>query len=119
MINKTNIFLSHWFEMKDLGVVDVILNIKLSRNDIGGITMLQSHYVKNILSRFRYRDCMFFPIPYYPSVLLLKNKMAARDQFRYFQIIDLFIYLASAMRPQIAFAVSKLSRSILNPGDDN
>jgi hypothetical protein len=30
--------------MKDLGVADVILNIKLLRYDNGGIILLQSHY---------------------------------------------------------------------------
>ena len=43
--------------MKDLGVADVILNIKLSRDDDDGITLLQSHYVEKILSRFGYSDC--------------------------------------------------------------
>jgi hypothetical protein len=37
--------------MKDLGVADVILNIKLLRDDDGGITLLQSHYVEKIVSR--------------------------------------------------------------------
>ncbi|KAK1664874.1 hypothetical protein QYE76_053033 [Lolium multiflorum] len=39
-------------EGKDLGVADVILNIKLLKDDDGGITLLQSHYVEKILSRF-------------------------------------------------------------------
>ena len=43
-------FLSRCFEMKDLGMADVMLNIKLLRDDDGGITLLQSHYVKKILS---------------------------------------------------------------------
>ena len=43
--------------MKDLGVADVILNIKLLRDDDGGITFLQSHYAEKILSRFGYSDC--------------------------------------------------------------
>jgi hypothetical protein len=30
----------------------VILNIKLLKDDGGGITLLQSHYVENVLSRF-------------------------------------------------------------------
>jgi hypothetical protein len=33
-------FLSNKFEVKDLGEVDVILNIKLLREDNGGITLL-------------------------------------------------------------------------------
>ena len=44
-IKEVKDFLSRSFEMKDLGVADVILNIKLLRDDDGGSTLLQSHYV--------------------------------------------------------------------------
>jgi hypothetical protein len=56
--------------MKDLGVADVILNIKLLKDDDGGITLLQSHYVEKILSRFGYSDCKSSPTPYDPSMLV-------------------------------------------------
>jgi hypothetical protein len=35
---------------------DVILNIKLVKEVDGGVTLLQSHYVKKVLSRFDYSD---------------------------------------------------------------
>jgi hypothetical protein len=37
VIKKTTDFLSRCFEMKDLGATDVILNIKLVRDDNGGL----------------------------------------------------------------------------------
>ena len=46
LIKEVKDFLSRCFEMKDLGVADVILNIKLLRDGDGGITLLQSHYVE-------------------------------------------------------------------------
>ena len=57
VIEEIKAFLSHDFEMKDLGVADVILNIKLLRDNEGGITLLQSHYVEKVLSHFGYSDC--------------------------------------------------------------
>jgi hypothetical protein len=42
VIEEVKSFLSQYFETKDLGVADVILNIKLLRDDEGGITLLQS-----------------------------------------------------------------------------
>src|ERR1041384_7622313 len=87
------------------------------RDDDGGITLLQSHYVEKVLSRFGYIDCKPSPTPYDPSVLLRKNKHIARDQLRYSQIIGSLMYLASATRPDISFDVSKLSRFVSNPGD--
>jgi len=53
--------------MKDLGEVDVILNIKLKREGDGGVTLLQSHYVEKVLSRFRFSDCDPAPTPFDPS----------------------------------------------------
>nr|ABA97586.1 retrotransposon protein, putative, Ty1-copia subclass [Oryza sativa Japonica Group] len=64
-------------------------------------------------------DCKAAPTPYDPSVLLRKNRRIARDQLRYSQIIGSLMYLASATRPDISFAMSKLSRFVLNPGDDH
>ena len=40
LIKEVKDFLSRCFEMKDLGVADVILNIKLLRDENGGITLL-------------------------------------------------------------------------------
>jgi hypothetical protein len=69
--------------MKDLGEVDVILNIKLLREGNGRITLLQSHYVKKVLSRFGFSDCKPISTPYDFSVLLRKKKRIARDQLRF------------------------------------
>ena len=119
LIKEVKDFLSLCFEMKDLGVADIILNIKLLRDENGGITLLQSHYVEKVLCRFGYSDCTPSPTPYDASVLLRKNRRIARDQLRYSQIIGSLMYLASATRPDISFAVSKLSRFVSKPGDDH
>ena len=73
VVNEVKSFLSQCFEMKDLGEADVILNIKLLRDENNGITLVQSHYVEKVLSRFGYADCKFSPTLYDPSVLLRKN----------------------------------------------
>jgi hypothetical protein len=117
-INEVKSFLSKSFDMKDLGEGGVILNIKLVKDE-SGITLLQSHYVEKVLNRFSFMDSKPSPTPYDPSVTLRKKKKIARDQLRYSQIIGSLMYLASATRPNISFAVSKLSRFMFNPGDDH
>ena len=94
-----------------------ILNIKLLRDNEGGITLLQSHYVEKELSRFGYADCTPSQTPYDPSMLIRKSKGTTIDQLRYSQIIGSLMYLASATRPNIAFAMGKLSQFVSNPGD--
>ena len=83
VIKEVKDFLSSNFEMKDLGKANVILNIKLLREGNGGVTLVQSHYVEKVLSRFRYSDCTPAPTPYDASVLLRNNRRIARDQLRY------------------------------------
>jgi hypothetical protein len=117
VIIETKDFLSNNFEMEHLGEADAILNIKLLRKGDGGITLVQSHYVEKVLSRFGYSECEPAPTPYDPSKLLKKNRRISRDQLRYSQIIGSLIYLASATRPDISFAVSKLSQFVSNSGD--
>ena len=48
-INEVKSFLSKSFDMKDLGEADVILNIKLIKDE-SGITLTQSHYVEKVLN---------------------------------------------------------------------
>ena len=84
VIKEVKDFLSSNFEMKDLGEADVILNIKFLREGDGGITLLQTHYVEKVLSRFGFSDCAPTPTPYDPNMLLRKNQRITRDQLRYF-----------------------------------
>jgi hypothetical protein len=113
IINEVKSFLSKSFDMKDLGEIDVILNIKLIKEE-SEITLSQSHYVEKVLSHFGYMDNKPSPIPYDPSVTLRKNKNDTRDQLRYSQIVGSLMYLASATRPDIFFVVNKLSRYMSN-----
>jgi hypothetical protein len=71
------------------------------------------------LSRFGFIDSKSSPIPYDPSVIWRKNKNEPTDQLRYSQIIGSLMYLASATRPDISFAVSKLIMFMSNPGIDH
>jgi hypothetical protein len=118
VINEVKTFLCQSFEMKDLGDVDVILNIKLIKGE-NVITLTQFHYVEKVLSHFGYKDNKPSPTPYDLSLILQKNKRIGRDQLRYSRIIGSLIYLASVTRPNISFAMSKLSRFTSNPGDDH
>ena len=71
-INEVKSFLSKSFDMKDLGEADVILNIKLIKDE-SGITLTQSHYVEKVLNRFGFMDSKPSPTPYDPSVTLRKK----------------------------------------------
>jgi hypothetical protein len=117
VINEVKTFLCQSFDMKDMGEIDVILNIKLIKGE-NEITLPQSHYVENVLSRFGYKKRKLSPTPYDPSLILRKNKRIGRDQLRYSQMIESLMYLASGTRSDISFTMSKLSRFTSNLRDD-
>jgi hypothetical protein len=118
MINHVKSFLSKSFDMKDLREADVILNIMLIKDE-NGITLSQSYYTEKVLNRFGYMGSIPSPTPYDPSVILRKNKKIAKNQLSYSQIIGSLMYLASGTRPDISFAMSKLSWFISNLGSDH
>jgi hypothetical protein len=84
-----------------------------------GITLNQSHYAEKILSRFGLEECKISPTPYDANIKLCKFEGEGKDQLRFSQIIMSLMYLAGAMRPDISYAMSKLSRFTSNPGDDH
>ena len=51
MITSTKNMLNSRFDMKDLGLADVILVIKLKKTSYG-LILSQSHYIDNILRKF-------------------------------------------------------------------
>ena len=53
--------------MKDLGKVDMILRIKVRRNN-GGIVLSQSHYIEKILNKFKHLKFKEWKTPYNPQV---------------------------------------------------
>ena len=92
-INDVKSYLSENFDMKDLGEADVILNIKLKKGE-HGISLLQSHYVEKVLSRFGYMDSKPSPTPYDPSLLLQKNRGQGKENI---PNISSLMYLASKL----------------------
>ena len=77
--------MSNNFEIKDLGEADVILNIKLLREEgNGGVTLVQSHYVEKVLNRFGYDDRVAAPTPYDPSVILRKKSENCKRPIKIF-----------------------------------
>ena len=104
--------------MKDLGMVDLILNTKIIRST-NRIEMSQSHYVDKILNKFNYSNIQPISTPFDPSIHLRKNVGEPILQSQYAQIIGSLRFLANYTRPDIAYAVNRLSRYTHNPNKDH
>ncbi|HEY0433295.1 MAG TPA: reverse transcriptase domain-containing protein [Chitinophagaceae bacterium] len=121
-INKLKAELSNKFEMKDLGEVHSILGINVMREK-GTITLDQSNYIENILRKFRMSDCKPVTTPMDPNVKLTKtdakNETDPKNEKPlkkvYQQAVGSLMYAMLGTRPDIAFAVSAVSRYSANP----
>nr|GEW77296.1 zinc finger, CCHC-type [Tanacetum cinerariifolium] len=113
-VNKTKKFLSLMFSMKDMGEANVILGIKIKRENIG-IVITQSHYIEKILKKFNREDCSPVSTPMDPIEKLKPNTGKLVDQLEYSRAIGCLMYAMTSIRPDIAYAVGRLSRFTSNP----
>ncbi|CAM8998041.1 unnamed protein product [Rhodiola kirilowii] len=107
-------FLSSSFSIKDIGEAGVILGIRIKCEN-KGLALSQSHYVEKVLKKFNCLNCVPVSTPMDPSVKLMPNTGEAVSQLVYSQVIGCLMYAMTSTRPDIAYAVGKLSRYTSNP----
>ena len=108
IIKSTKDMLKSRFDMKDMGLVGVILGIKISRTS-DGLELSQLHYVGKILEIFNKDDSGVARTPLDTSLHVSKNKHENVSQVKYSRVIGSLIYLMRCMIPDIAYTVRKLS----------
>nr|GFB54403.1 zinc finger, CCHC-type [Tanacetum cinerariifolium] len=113
-VDKTKMFLSSRFAMKDMGEADIILGIKIKREN-KGIVITQSHYIEKILKKFNREDCSPVSTPMDPIKKLKPNTGKPVYQLEYSRAIGFLMYAMTSTRPDIAYAVGRLSRFTSNP----
>ncbi|XP_077215962.1 uncharacterized protein LOC143850616 [Tasmannia lanceolata] len=115
-ITRTKEFLSLNFDMKDMGVADVILGIRIVREG-SNLIHSQSHYIEKVLRKFNHFDCTSVSTPFDSSLRLYPNTGRSISQLSYASAIGSLMYAMTCTRPDIAFAVGKLSRHTSNPSN--
>nr|GEZ14654.1 retrotransposon protein, putative, Ty1-copia subclass [Tanacetum cinerariifolium] len=116
MIKSTKDMLKSKFDMKDMGLADVILGIKIIRTQ-NRLVLSQAHYVDKILNTHNARDSGLARTPIDTSLHLSRNRGVGVTQFEYSRIIGMLMYLMTSTRPDLAYAVSRLSRYTSNPSN--
>ena len=79
MIKSTKNMLNSKFDMKDMGLADVILGSKITRI-LDGLILSQSHYVDKILEKFNKDDSRVARTPLDNSLHLSKNRREGISQ---------------------------------------
>jgi hypothetical protein len=118
MIKSTKDMLKARFDMKDMGLADVILGVKITRTQ-NGIVLSQTHYVDKILEKFNKGDTSVARTPIDTTHHLSKNRGEGVAQLEYSRIIGSLMYLMTCTRPDLAYAVSRLSRYTSNPSSEH
>nr|GEY82630.1 hypothetical protein [Tanacetum cinerariifolium] len=102
------------FSMKDMGEADVILGIRIKREN-KGLTITQSHYIEIILKKFNCEGCGPVSTPMEAGIKLIPHMGKPVNQLEYSWAIGCLMYAMTSTRPDIAYAVRKLSRFTSNP----
>jgi len=118
IINKYKEAIGQRFKMKDLGELTNILGMSVIRDRENGIIKLsQPRYIKDILYRFGYLDCNPVVTPLDPGTKLSKEmcpttteEKEIADRFPYKEIVGCLMYLMVSTRPDLANAMTCLSK---------
>ncbi|GKD12666.1 zinc finger, CCHC-type containing protein [Tanacetum coccineum] len=102
------------FSMKDIGEADVILGIRIKHGS-NRIAISQSYYIEKVLKKFNYFACTSVCTPMDTSEKLMPNNSQAVSQLEYSTVSGCLKNAMTCTRPDIAFAVGKLSRYTSNP----
>ncbi|GJW89612.1 zinc finger, CCHC-type containing protein [Tanacetum coccineum] len=107
-VDKTRKILSSKFSMKDMGEADVILGIKIKREN-KEIVIIQSHYIEKILKKFNCEDCSLVSTPMDSVEKLKPNTGKPVDQLEYSKAIGCLMYAMKSTRPDIAYAIRTMN----------
>ncbi|GKB90260.1 pol polyprotein [Tanacetum coccineum] len=88
MITSTKDMLKSRFDIKDMGLADVILEIKIIRTQ-NGLVLSQAHYVDKILNTHNAGDSDLTKTPIDTSLHLSKNRGVGVAHLEYSRIIEL------------------------------
>lgn len=107
-------FLNSIFEIKWTHSPLLYLGIKIKYDATQQTcSIFQAHYIKNLLNRFKLAKCNTVRTPLPPKTMLdsgKPDKFTAAKDLPYQQLVGCFPWVSSLTQPDIAHAVSQLSR---------
>ncbi|GKE33038.1 zinc finger, CCHC-type containing protein [Tanacetum coccineum] len=116
IIKSTKDKLKSKFDMKDRGLADVVLGIKIIQTH-NRLVLSQARYVDKILNTHNVGDSDLVRTSVNTSMHLSKNRGVSVAQLEYSRIIGMLIYLMIVTRHDLAY--SRRSRYTSNPSDSH
>lgn len=126
-INKLKAELKDHFKMKDLGAARKILGMEIIRHrEKSQILLSQKGYLKKVLARFGMLECkpVQGPLACHLKLSSSQSPQTTEEQVHmnsipYASGVGSLMYAMVCTRPDLAYAVSMVSRFIANPGKDH
>jgi hypothetical protein len=113
------------YKFADKGVIGVYLGIQVTyEREKGMVTLSQSSFINSILAKHGFQDARPVATPMVPNTTLTfidddSKNLPPADHIIYREVVGSLIYLANCTRPDIAVAVSQLSRFVAAPQDSH
>ena len=119
LLNKKALLMKRW-ECRDLGECKEFLRMRITRK-AGKIYIDQTVYLQKILLRFGITNSRFAATPLPQGYKPLDNNTAPDSVFcsKFQSVIGLLLYLMLGTRPDIAYAVTRLSQFAVNPSREH
>ena len=111
-INATRCMLFSMFDIKDLGVADMILGVGIIKTP-WGLSLSQSHYIEKVLHKVKYLNVNIVKTLIYLSCTFQKNEGQRDSHFEYGRVLGSFIYIMNCTQPDIA--CRKIIKFTCNP----
>jgi len=107
------------FEMKDLGQAKVILRLEIRRDKaLGTLKLSQGKYAAQVLENFGMEECNPLGMPLEVGLQLVKAD-GSDEERPHREAVGSLMYLMVATRPDLAFAIGKLSRFVSGYGKEH
>jgi transposase InsO family protein len=119
-INDLKKSLSSRYEMTDLGEIQSYLGVNITRDRANRTMMInQTDYICGVVERFGMTDAnpVYTPLPAGVEAHLVKfeDQASTSEIKKYQQLIGSLLYAQIGSRPDISFAVARLSQFASNP----
>jgi len=110
------------FDITDLGEPKKIISIEITCNRPKKmINICQTRFIESILTKEQMQSCNPVGMPMDPGVVLKKNEGEQDSELQkcYASLIGSLMYLAVATRPDIVYAIHRLSAFTANPSSEH
>lgn len=93
------------------------LGLQIDKQEDGGIKITQESYAHRILERFNFAECRPVSTPMLKGSEIEKSgkEKSTQHDFPYRQAVGALMYLMLGTRPDLAYSIGYLSRSLENP----